>query len=38
MRRRIRIQLTESLAMNPRSSVSGLYFASPEAKYFAVAR
>lgn len=28
------ITLTEHLAMNPASSVSGLYFAHPEAKYF----
>ena len=28
--------LTESYAMNPAASVSGLYFASPEAKYFTV--
>ena len=32
------ITLTESLAMNPASSVSGLYFASPEARYFAVGK
>ncbi|CAN5673580.1 methionine synthase [soil metagenome] len=32
------ITLTESLAMNPGSSVSGLYFASPEARYFAVGK
>jgi 5-methyltetrahydrofolate--homocysteine methyltransferase len=32
------ITLTESLAMHPGSSVSGLYFASPEAKYFAVGK
>ncbi|MFN3409732.1 MAG: vitamin B12 dependent-methionine synthase activation domain-containing protein, partial [Limisphaerales bacterium] len=32
------ITLTESFAMNPGSSVSGLYFAHPEAKYFAVGR
>jgi len=30
------IELTESLAMNPASSVSGLYFANPHAYYFAV--
>ena len=30
------IELTESLAMNPASSVSGLYFANPNAHYFAV--
>jgi 5-methyltetrahydrofolate--homocysteine methyltransferase len=32
------IELTESLAMNPGSSVSGLYFASPGARYFAVGK
>ena len=32
------VQLTESLAMMPASSVSGLYFAHPEAKYFAVGK
>ncbi len=32
------IELTESLAMNPGSSVSGLYFANSEAKYFAVGK
>ena len=32
------IQLTESCAMWPGSSVSGLYFAHPEAKYFAVGK
>ena len=30
------IELTESLAMSPASSVSGLYFANPNAHYFAV--
>ncbi|NCZ96678.1 methionine synthase, partial [bacterium] len=30
------IRLTESCAMNPASSVSGLYFGHPEARYFAV--
>ncbi len=30
------IQLTETFAMFPASSVSGLYFAHPQAKYFAV--
>ena len=30
--------LTESLAMYPASSVSGFFFASPEAKYFAVGK
>ena len=32
------IQLTESFAMYPAASVSGLYFAHPEAKYFAVGK
>ena len=30
------IQLTESMAMYPASSVSGWYYAHPEAKYFTV--
>lgn len=30
------IHLTENLAMEPASSVSGLYFASPHAKYFSL--
>jgi 5-methyltetrahydrofolate--homocysteine methyltransferase len=32
------IKLTESLAMHPAASVSGLYFAHPQARYFAVDR
>ena len=32
------IQLTESLAMYPAASVSGLYFAHPQAKYFSVGK
>ena len=32
----IGMQLTESMAMYPASSVSGFYFAHPEAKYFSV--
>ncbi len=32
------IRLTENLAMYPAASVSGLYFAHPEAKYFNVGR
>lgn len=32
------IRLTESLAMYPAASVSGLYFAHPEAKYFTVGK
>jgi 5-methyltetrahydrofolate--homocysteine methyltransferase len=34
----VSITLTESLAMNPAASVSGLYFAHPEAKYFNVGK
>ncbi|MCK5207102.1 MAG: 5-methyltetrahydrofolate--homocysteine methyltransferase, partial [Cyclobacteriaceae bacterium] len=30
------IKLTESFMMNPGASVSGLYFAHPESKYFNV--
>jgi 5-methyltetrahydrofolate--homocysteine methyltransferase len=37
-KRRIGVSLTESYAMWPGSSVSGLYFAHPDAKYFAVGR
>ena len=32
------IELTENFAMLPAASVSGLYFAHPEARYFAVDR
>jgi len=32
------IMLTESFAMHPAASVSGLYFAHPEARYFAIGR
>jgi 5-methyltetrahydrofolate--homocysteine methyltransferase len=32
------ITLTESNAMSPASSVSGLYFNHPESKYFAVGK
>ena len=32
------IKLTESCAMWPGASVSGLYFAHPEAKYFGVGK
>jgi 5-methyltetrahydrofolate--homocysteine methyltransferase len=35
---RVGISLTDSFAMLPAASVSGLYFAHPEAKYFAVGR
>ena len=36
--RRIGVTLTESYAMMPGSSVSGLYFAHPDAAYFAVGK
>ena len=32
------IELTESMAMLPAASVSGLYFAHPEARYFSISR
>ncbi len=32
------VELTSSYAMTPAASVSGLYFAHPDAKYFAVGR
>jgi 5-methyltetrahydrofolate--homocysteine methyltransferase len=32
------VMLTESMAMHPGASVSGLYFSHPEAKYFAVGK
>jgi 5-methyltetrahydrofolate--homocysteine methyltransferase len=32
------IVLTESFAMHPAASVSGLYFAHPESRYFSVDR
>ena len=32
------IELTESMAMYPAASVSGLYFSHPEAKYFTVGK
>ena len=34
----IGVQLTESMAMTPAASVSGLYFGRPEAQYFGVGR
>ena len=34
--RKIDIKLTESFAMHPAASVSGLYFSHPDAKYFGV--
>ncbi|MBQ0787148.1 MAG: methionine synthase, partial [Oceanihabitans sp.] len=35
---RIGVALTESLAMWPAASVSGYYFANPEAKYFGLGK
>jgi 5-methyltetrahydrofolate--homocysteine methyltransferase len=32
------VRLTESLAMTPTASVAGLYFAHPDARYFAIGR
>ena len=32
------MDLTESFAMTPAASVSGLYFAHPQSKYFAIQR
>jgi 5-methyltetrahydrofolate--homocysteine methyltransferase len=32
------IELTESLAMVPAAAVSGLYFAHPQSRYFAVGK
>ena len=34
----IGVELTESLAMWPAASVSGYYFANPEAKYFGLGK
>ena len=33
-----KVKLTESFAMTPASSVSGLYFANPETSYFGVGK
>lgn len=38
VKEQIGVELTESLAMLPVSSVSGYYFGSPEAKYFGVGK
>ena len=35
---RVGLDLTESFAMTPASAVSGIYFASPSARYFSVGR
>src|SRR5690606_39900843 len=35
---RIGMQLTDSYAMNPPASVSGFYFAHPQARYFSVGK
>ena len=37
-KKRIGVNLTESMAMNPASTVGGYYFAHPEAKYFSVGK
>ena len=38
MKENIGVELTESLAMWPAASVSGYYFANPEAKYFGLGK
>ena len=38
VKERIGIELTESFAMWPGSSVSGLYFAHPESRYFSLGK
>ncbi|GHA26633.1 hypothetical protein GCM10007103_05010 [Salinimicrobium marinum] len=38
VKERIGVELTESLAMWPAASVSGYYFANPEAKYFGLGK
>lgn len=35
---KVNIKLTESLAMDPAASVSGLYFSHPKASYFATGK
>ena len=35
---RIGVSLTESFAMSPAASVSGLYFSHPESRYFSVGK
>ena len=34
----LKVKLTESYAMTPSSSVSGLYFSNPESSYFGVGK
>jgi 5-methyltetrahydrofolate--homocysteine methyltransferase len=36
--RKIGMELTETCAMTPAASVSGLYFAHPKSKYFVIQR
>ena len=38
MSKNLKVELTESFAMSPASSVSGLYFSHPEASYFGVGK
>jgi 5-methyltetrahydrofolate--homocysteine methyltransferase len=38
VKKQIGLELTESRAMNPGSSVSGLYFSNPDSKYFNVGK
>ena len=37
-KKNIGVALTESMAMNPNATVSGYYFAHPDAKYFSVGK
>jgi 5-methyltetrahydrofolate--homocysteine methyltransferase len=37
-KKRVGIKLTESYSMSPASSVSGMYYAHPESRYFAVGK
>ena len=37
-KKRVGIKLTESYSMSPASSVSGMYYANPESRYFAVGK
>ena len=37
-KKNIGVTLTESMAMNPNATVSGYYFANPDAKYFSVGK
>ena len=38
VQKNLKVELTESFAMSPASSVSGLYFSHPESSYFGVGK